>query len=516
MHVKDIDFSKQFTRALELLESGNRSLFVTGHAGTGKSTLLDHFRNTTKKKIVVLAPTGVAALNVKGQTIHSFFGFRPGTTPQDIKKTYRNRGKKGFYKMLDSIVIDEISMVRADLLDCVNEFLKLHGPDPMLPFGGVRMIFIGDLYQLPPVVTRYEKELFNSFYESPYFFSAQVMKGFDLELLELDKIYRQDDKDFIEVLDGIRRNKLEKDQLELLNSSYEEDFSFNSQDLAIYLTTTNKKADEVNQNFLGKLNGKRHIFKGSRSGKFDKKVTPVNENLELKANAQVMLINNDRAGRWVNGSIGKISEIIELGSGKDIIVVELDDGSTIEVMPHTWEVFKFVYNPGTDQLQSESVGSYTQYPLILSWAITIHKSQGKTFNKAIIDFGWGTFAHGQAYVALSRCKSLEGMTLIKPFKQKDIITDVKIGQFFTDYQFSKNPWEFDNTEKLRLIKKAQDSGQLLKVKYYIQDEEPLKYMINPLEVLKNSTIKSYCHILGEEVLLNLDSILELEEIEGIN
>jgi ATP-dependent DNA helicase PIF1 len=516
MKVKNLDFSKQFTRALELLESGGKSLFITGHAGTGKSTLLDHFRNTTKKKIVVLAPTGVAALNVKGQTIHSFFGFRPGTTPESIKKYYRNRGKKGFYKMIDAIVIDEISMVRADLLDCVDEFLRLHGPDPKQAFGGVRMVFIGDLYQLPPVVTTYERELFNSFYHSPYFFSSKVMDRLDLELLELTKIYRQDDKDFIEVLDGIRRNNINKEQLALLNQSYKEDFSFDSEDLYIYLTTTNKKADQVNQNFLNKLPGKRHIFKGSRTGKFDKKITPTSEKLELKANAQVMLINNDRAGRWVNGSIGKVSEIIELGSVKDIIVVELDDGSIVEVMPYTWEVFKFVYNPATDQLQAESAGSYTQYPLILSWAITIHKSQGKTFNKAVIDFGWGTFAHGQAYVALSRCSNLEGMVLIKPFKQKDIITDVKINQFFTDYEFSKNPWEFDNTEKITLIKKAQGSGQLLKVKYYTEGEDPLNYMINPLEVLKNNTIKSYCHILGEEVLLNLDSILELEQVEGIN
>lgn len=516
MQVKDIDFSKQFIRALELLESGSRSLFVTGHAGTGKSTLLDHFRNTTKKKIVVLAPTGVAALNVKGQTIHSFFGFRPGTTPQDIKKTYRNRGKKGFYKMIDAIVIDEISMVRADLLDCVDEFLRLHGPEPKQAFGGVRMIFIGDLYQLPPVVTRYERELFDGFYKSPYFFSSNVMKNLDLELFELSKIYRQDDKDFIEVLDGIRENNINKEQLSLLNKSYKEDFIFDSEDLSIYLTTTNKKADQVNQNFLNKLSGKRYLFKGSSTGKFDKKIAPTSETLELKVNAQVMLVNNDRAGRWVNGSIGKVSEIIELGSGKDIIVVELDDGSIVEVMLYTWEVFKFVYNPATDQLQSESAGSYTQYPLILSWAITIHKSQGKTFNKAVIDFGWGTFVHGQAYVALSRCSSLEGMVLIKPFTQKDIITDIKINKFFADYQFSKNPWEFDNTEKIKIIKKAQESGQLLKVKYYIQDEKPLKYLINPLEVLKDNTIKSYCHILGEEVLLNLDSILELEQVEGIN
>lgn len=516
MNVKNLDFSKQFTRALELLESGSRSLFITGHAGTGKSTLLEHFRNTTKKKIVVLAPTGVAALNVKGQTIHSFFGFRPGTTPDSIKKYYRNRGKKGFYKMIDAIVIDEISMVRADLLDCVDEFLRLHGPDPKQAFGGVRMVFIGDLYQLPPVVTTYERELFNSFYQSPYFFSSKVMENFDLELIELNKIYRQDDKAFIEVLDGIRRNNINQEQLKLLNNCYQEDFSFNSDDLYIYLTTTNKKADQVNQSFLNELPGRRYIFKGSTTGKFDKKIAPTSEKLELKVNAQVMLINNDRAGRWVNGSIGKVSEVVELGPSKDIIVVELDDGSVVEVMPYTWEVFKFVYNPATDQLQAESAGSYTQYPLILSWAITIHKSQGKTFNKAVIDFGWGTFAHGQAYVALSRCKSLAGMVLIKPFKQKDIITDVKINQFFSDYQFSKNPWELDNTEKIKIINKAKDSGQLIKVKYYLDEDNYRKHLINPLEIIKKTTIKSYCHILGEEVLLNLDSILELEQVEGIN
>jgi ATP-dependent DNA helicase PIF1 len=516
MKVENIEFSKQFTRALELLESGRQSLFITGHAGTGKSTLLDHFRNTTKQNIVVLAPTGVAALNVKGQTIHSFFGFRPGTTPESIKRYYRNRGKKGFYKVIDAIIIDEISMVRADLLDCVDEFLRMHGREPNQPFGGIRMIFIGDLYQLPPVVTNDERELFKTFYGSPYFFSAQVMDKMDLELIELDKIYRQDDQDFIQVLDGIRRNKINQEQLQLLNTRYQEDFSFENEDLYLYLTTTNRKADQVNQNFLAKLVGKRYIFKGVKEGDFDKKVSPTGTKLELKIGAQIMLINNDRAGRWVNGSIGKIEDIVQLGPGKDIIVVELEDGNLVEVLPHTWEMFKFLYNPATDKLQAESIGSYTQYPLILSWAITIHKSQGKTFDKAVIDFGWGTFAHGQAYVALSRCRSLEGMVLSKPFQQKHILTDPQINQFFENYDFSSKPWDLDSDQKLKLINKALKSGQLIKLKYYIENEDPLKYMINPLKVTKKNIVEAYCHILGEEVLLNLESILEMELVEGIN
>lgn len=515
MKVKDIDFSQQFTGALDKLEHSHNSLFITGHAGTGKSTLLEHFRNTTKQNIVVLAPTGVAALNVKGQTIHSFFGFRPGTTPEKIKRYYRNRGKKGFYKVIDAIVIDEISMVRADLLDCVDEFLRLHGRDPQLPFGGTRMIFIGDLYQLPPVVTNNERELFKSFYQSPYFFSAQVMKNYDIELVELTKVYRQSDQDFINLLGNIRKNNLKADQLELLNGRHKQDFDFDSHELYLYLTTTNRKADQVNQNFLAKLPGKRYTFTGFKEGDFDKKVAPTAETLELKIGAQVMLINNDKAGRWVNGSICKVEDIIELGPGKDIIVVELEDGSLVEVMPHTWEMYKFLYNPATDKLQAESVGSYTQYPLILSWAITIHKSQGKTFDKVVIDFGWGTFAHGQAYVALSRCRNLDGIVLAKPFQKKHIITDPQISLFFEQFKNSKNPWELDPLEKIKVINQSLKSGELLKVNYLLDEENHKKYLINPIEVQKE-TISAYCHIIGEEVVLKITRIIELERVKGIN
>lgn len=303
MQTKDLDFSPQFTKALQLLESGRNSLFITGHAGTGKSTLLEHFRGTTNQKIAVLAPTGVAALNVKGQTIHSFFGFKPGTNSDDVKKFYRNKGKKGLYKSLDAIIVDEVSMVRADLLDCMDQFLRLNGKDSKLPFGGIRMIFIGDLYQLPPVVTRQEKSLFEDYYDSPYFFSAKVMDRLSLELIELDKIYRQDDKNFVKVLDKIRRNEMDDEALKILNTRHEENFSFDvvaDDNFYIYLCTTNKKADQINQTFLHNLTGKSHFQKAKKIGKFDSRVFPTAGELELKIGAQVMLINNDREGRWVN------------------------------------------------------------------------------------------------------------------------------------------------------------------------------------------------------------------------
>jgi ATP-dependent DNA helicase PIF1 len=518
MQTKDLDFSPQFTKALQLMESGQNCLFITGHAGTGKSTLLDHFRSTTRQKIAVLAPTGVAALNVKGQTIHSFFGFKPGTNPDDVKRFYRGKGKKGLYKSLDAIVIDEVSMVRADLLDCVDQFLRLNGKDPKLPFGGIRMIFIGDLYQLPPVVTRQEGSLFEDYYNSPYFFSAKVMDSLSLELIELDKIYRQDDKQFIEVLDKIRRNNLDEEALKILNARHEEDFSFEAnadEDFYIYLCTTNKKADEINQTFLRNLTNKAHFNKAKKTGKFDSKVFPTAGELELKVGAQVMMINNDREGRWVNGSIGKITDFEKIGT-KEMVIVELNDGQSVEVMPFTWEMFKFAYNPATNKLQSESVGSFTQYPLILSWAITIHKSQGKTFEKAVIDFGWGTFAHGQAYVALSRCKNLAGMVLTKPFQKKHIIMDRKISDFFSEYQFSKKPWELEGDDKLKIIEKAIKSGNLVKLKYFVSDVETRDHMINPTVVGENQVVSAFCHLLGEEVFLNLGSVLEMEVVEGIS
>ena len=419
------DMNRQFAHALRLMEHSYLNLFITGKAGTGKSTLLEHFQRHTGKKVAVLAPTGVAALNVKGQTIHSFFGFKPGITPENIAEL--RPGRRGeLYKKLDTIVIDEVSMVRADLLDCVDAFLRRHGRRPDLPFGGLQMIFIGDLYQLPPVVSREELSAFAGCYETPYFYDSRAFKDLPLRMIELTKIYRQQDPEFIRLLNGLRDNSIDQAGLNRLNRRVEPDFEPPNEDFYICLTTTNLSARHINQLRLDKLEEPLFTFKATISGAFSREYLPTAIELELKNGAQVMLLNNDMSGRWVNGSVGRIAGI-QTEEHPAAVLVELSDGKIVRVTPYTWEIFRYYLEDG--RLLSELVGSFTQYPLTLAWAVTIHKSQGKTFEKVMIDMGRGAFAHGQTYVALSRCTSLEGIILKQPLFKHHIWTDERIGVF---------------------------------------------------------------------------------------
>lgn len=424
-----IELNEQFQKALELLENSSQSVFITGKAGTGKSTLLDYFRGQTKKNVVVLAPTGVAALNIHGQTIHSFFGFKPDITLEKVERLNPSWNKAKICKNLQTLVIDEISMVRADILDCVDKFLRLNGPDKNLPFGGIQMVFIGDLYQLPPVVSRDEEEIFHLHYKSPYFFDAQCLENFPLGYIELEKIYRQADQQFISILNAIRTNTLTYDHLETLNSRLNFHLEVPQNNFYIHLTVTNKRAEEINEECLSRLPGYPVIYQGNIWGDFDQNALPTGEEIALKKGGQIMMLNNDREGRWVNGTLGKILDIHEEEDG-DIILIETEDGREEEVTPFTWEIFKFAYDEKSRSLRSEIVGSFTQYPLKLAWAVTIHKSQGKTFDRVVIDIGRGTFAHGQMYVALSRCKTLEGIILKTPIQRKDIIVDPRVNYFF--------------------------------------------------------------------------------------
>lgn len=428
-----IELNDQFQKALEVMESG-RNVFITGKAGTGKSTLLSYFRTHTGKKIVTLAPTGVAALNIQGETIHSFFGFKPDITPGKIKKLKK---RKKIYQKLDAIIIDEISMVRADLLDCVDKFMRLNGPDSKKPFGGTQMIFIGDLYQLPPVVTNREREMFKLIYESPYFFSADVFTKLGMEYIELEKVYRQKDEIFKDLLNAVRNNSITDRDLRLLNSRVGQDLSCTEKNgYEVHLVTTNLMAAIINDDYLAKLKTSIHTSQAEINGDFKRESYPTNEELKFGIGSQVMLLNNDNRGRWVNGSIGVIQEIRGIGVYEIVtIIVKLSSGEQVEVEPFTWEIFHFDYDEKAGTVESEIVGSFTQYPLKLAWAITIHKSQGKTFEKVTIDMGNGAFAHGQTYVALSRCTSLEGIALKKPIKRSHIIMDRKIVDFLTSYQY---------------------------------------------------------------------------------
>jgi ATP-dependent DNA helicase PIF1 len=426
-----IDINPEFKEALELLENTNRSLFITGNAGTGKSTLLEYFKQTSKKSLAVLAPTGVAALNVDGQTIHSFFLIPPNITPDKVLEHKLSAKRKKLIASLDMIIIDEASMLRADLLDCIDVSLRHYRKEESLPFGGVQMVFIGDLYQLPPVVAgQTEKDMFRSLYQSPYFFSAKVMQELEMSVMELEKIYRQTDNQFINLLNKVRDNRISHQELDFLNQRCNPELQAND-DFVITLTTTNAAADKKNLKELAKLDSAHQTYYGETEGDFGKRSLPTQKELELKEGAQVMLLNNDAAGRWVNGSIGVITDIsFDDIEGDDVLTVKLDTGKSVKITKHSWNIHKYFFNEDTQKIDTEIAGSFHQFPLRLAWAVTIHKSQGKTFEKVNIDIGWGAFAHGQVYVALSRCTSLEGIALRKPIQKHHIIMDHRVTQFF--------------------------------------------------------------------------------------
>jgi len=425
----ELDINEDFTAAFNALEHTRDHLFVTGKAGTGKSTLLQYFRIKTQKNIAVLAPTGVSAINIKGQTIHSFFQFKPDITPETVPNLIIRKNKRQMYKQLDAVVIDEISMVRADLLDCVDLFLRMYGPSYDKPFGGVQMIFFGDLFQLPPVVRREEEGIFSSgVYPSPYFFSAKGIKQIDLKIYQLTKIYRQTDDHFITLLNAVRDNELEEHHLKSFNNRLQPG-KIKQEDFYIALTTTNAVADRINNEQLAALAGQIRLFKGSVNGDFDQKSLPTTDQLLLKVGAQIMMLTNDADKRWVNGSLGKIVRIVQDKDGTDIIMVELQTGSTVDVRPHSWELYQYYFDEANEALASKVMGNFTQYPLKLAWAVTIHKAQGQTFDRVIIDIGFGTFAHGQMYVALSRCTNLEGIILKQPLHPKHILMDQRVLDF---------------------------------------------------------------------------------------
>lgn len=512
---KHIELNEYFLRALDSMENSSRHVFITGKAGTGKSTLLQHFRDNTRKKVAVIAPTGVAALNINGQTIHSFFGFRPDVT---LNAVGRYEGPhKGLYKALDTIVIDEISMVRADMLDCIDRFLRINGKSSKEPFGGVQMVFIGDLYQLPPVVTGNEREIFRKQYQSQYFFDSAAFRQIDMEFIELEKVYRQTDRTFIDILNSIRNNSITEKELQELNKRVDPWFEPKPDDFYIHLTTTNDLAAEINQKELSKIKARPCSYKGEISGNFDMKHLPTDVDLTLKTGSQIMMVNNDSMGRWVNGTVGRIKEIEE-GDDEDTVWVELPNGKTADVYPYTWNMFRLHYNKKRDFLESESTGSFTQFPLRLAWAVTIHKSQGKTFDRVIIDIGRGTFTHGQAYVALSRCTGLGGIVLKQPLLKKHIFMDWKVVRFLTSYQYKRSEKVCSTDEKIRIIKNAIQNRSKLDIVYLKANDEKSKRTIQPNQVGRMVYlgkpyigVEAFCYKRKEDRIFRVDRILELQE-----
>jgi ATP-dependent DNA helicase PIF1 len=508
-----IERNDQFQLALDTIENTKQHVFLTGKAGTGKSTLLGVFREETKKNVVILAPTGIAALNVCGATIHSFFKFKPNITPDDAKAHAMKWKKKRMFKKTDTFIIDEVSMVRADLLDCIDSFLRtLLNKD--VPFGGKQMVFIGDLYQLAPVVTTQEKKYFKEIYKSPYFFSSQACQDpkFDMTLIELDKIYRQSDTQFIEILNAIRNRSITDNQLTHLNTRVQTPETRDSGHL--YLTTTNADAETINTRKLTEIHNPLVESTAELSGDFTRKLAPTEIHLKLAVGAQVMFLNNDSNGQWVNGTLGQIAAINLAGN---VITVHRQDGQRVAVTPHKWVLYKYVYDNESKTLRQESEGSFTQYPLKLAWAITIHKSQGKSFDKVIIDLGKGAFATGQTYVALSRCRTLEGLILSKPLTRKNVLLDYRVVQFLTKYQYKKALTKLSLAEKARQIQDAIDTKKQLALVYLKPTDEKSHRDIIPSyvgELRYNDTVyqgvRGHCLIRNAERVFRLDRILEIQ------
>lgn len=502
----DIEINADFRLALDILENTNKNVFITGRAGTGKSTFLQYFVSGTKKKVVVLAPTGVAAVNVGGQTIHSFFGIAPGCTIEEVREEANGRKNVKVFEKLNALVIDEISMVRADLLDCVDVFLKTALKNE-LPFGGKQMAFIGDLYQLPPVLKGDERKAFAGKYASEYFFGARAMDGFDYSLIEFSKIYRQSDKKFIEFLNRVRNKTATEQDLEKINRRVhvgEDDEGY------IHLVTTNKMADEINLRKLATIKEKQHDFEGIVDGEFDESSLPTEFVLKLKKGAQVMFVANDSSRRWVNGTIGKITRI-----SKGTITAKTLDGKSVKLSPHTWEIFKYGFNLSKAAIEKETIGSFTQYPLKLAWAVTIHKSQGKTFDKVIIDIGRGTFTPGQLYVALSRCTALEGLKIKTPLKRSHIWLDWGVVKYLTQFQYQQSEKTAGN--KKEIIENAIREKRKLEICYLKPSDEKSRRIITPIEIRQMEYLgrefeglEAYCHVRKENRNFKIGRILEIK------
>lgn len=428
--------NKEFQDALQLITHTRQSVFLTGKAGTGKSTFLKYICNHTKKKYVVLAPTGIAAINAGGVTLHSFFKlpFRP-MLPDDPDLSLSHGRIFEFFKYpkekrkiiaeVDLIIIDEISMARADIIDCVDRILRVYSGNMRLPFGGKQLLFVGDVFQLEPVVPSDQKEILSLFYASPFFFSARVFKDINLVPIELQKVYRQTDSVFINILDRIRNNAARKQELDTLNGRYFPSFEPQNEDMYITLATRRDQVDFINEKKLAELPGEEYVSVGKIEGDFPESSLPTQLNLSIKEQAQVIFIDNDYERRWVNGTIGMVSGIDENGN----VYVLLESGVEHLVEPTSWRNYKYKYNEKEKRIEEEIVGTFEQLPIRLAWAITVHKSQGLTFSRVVVDLTGGVFAGGQTYVALSRCTSLEGLVLKSKISSRDIFIRKEIVEF---------------------------------------------------------------------------------------
>lgn len=416
------------------IEGTNNSYFITGKAGTGKSTFIHYFTKKSQKEVILLAFTGIASINISGQTIHSFFRFpfKPLLPNDEEIPAFREFWQN--YKIIQkakTIIIDEVSMLRADILEGIDCSLRKNGGNPSLPFGGKQMIFVGDIFQLPPIFDSnnvVEKEVFTRIYKSEYFFDSHSYKNLQPEFFEFKKVHRQSNEYFINLLNKVRDCSITGNEIELLNSKYNPDFAPNTKDFVIMLSSNNFIAKEENRQRITSLPYTSHYFKAKITGDFKEDKYPTLPILELKKSSQVMFVKNDpiaNGRRWVNGTIGKVEFIAD-----DEIEVRLIDGKVYKIVKEVWENRKYQWDKDKGKITSKVIGEFEQFPLKLAWAITIHKSQGLTFDKINLHTGSGTFVNGQLYTALSRCRTLDGINLKRRIKQSDIIEDKRLLEFY--------------------------------------------------------------------------------------
>lgn len=510
----DLD-NPEFQDAWGVLQRTHRSVFLTGKAGTGKSTFLKYIRANTKKKTIVLAPTGIAAVNVGGQTMHSFFKipFKP-MVPDDpdyanlarMRKMLRyTKEKVKLIQQLELIIIDEISMVRADIIDFVDRVLRVYSGNMREPFGGKQLLLVGDIFQLEPVVTHDTRDILRRYYKNFFFFNARAFQQINLVAIELKKIYRQSDNDFISLLDRVRVNRATSADMARLNQRCNPDYQEINENFVITLATRRDTVDSINDEHMRALKTPEYSYIGQIEGDFPENSLPTALRLTLKEGAQVIFIRNDKEGRWYNGSIGKVTLLRQ-----DEVYVTLENGLELEVLPEVWENMQYTYNEKEKKVEEKVLGTFMQIPIKPAWALTVHKSQGLTFNNVVIDFVGGAFTGGQTYVALSRCTSLEGITLLKPLSERDIIVNMAV------VDFSR---QFNNKQILNDAIQQEHANQLYRRAVHAFDnqefEDCVNYFAEAMKIKDNLQNPAVKRLISKKLNIFKRQIVTIERLKQV-